>query len=430
MSNSKPVNPNGACIEKGEWTPLPAPAPHTTNLAFTPSTSGNMAFHMTGCSGDPKRTGPGLAVAAGMAGQLGNSPAPAFLYHLGDIAYTDHGSDMTPDLWNTQFFAQFAAYKDTHGPLPIFAIAGNHDGKAGKKSDETAEITFFLRNMCGTAGKLSPDNKADPARTETAQPYPYWRLDTPLAYIIGLHANVSNGGALDDPLQHNFAKGPQYQWLVQQLSFCRKLNAGGNPKAILLALHYPPYNGAADFAQRGNPTFGADNAYPNATPIAMVLQSAYTESGQTPDAVFSAHAHLYQRMTVNYADTEGHTLRQVPHFVVGCGGHSQLELMTTPCDDGIRATFPTKPFNLFTQGKPPANLTAPPQATVMVENWADGTDQSHQPYGFLRVTLTTPPHPTLVCEFFATPCDSSGNSVGPTVLTDACVLDLTTHLLK
>jgi hypothetical protein len=56
--------------------------------------------------------------------------------------------------------------------------------------------------MCGTASVVSPDNTADPARTETAQPYLYWRLDTPLAYIIGLDANVSNGGVLDDPTQY------------------------------------------------------------------------------------------------------------------------------------------------------------------------------------------------------------------------------------
>src|SRR5271155_2654762 len=83
-------NPNGACIEKGTWTPLPNPVPATTNFVFTPLSEGSMTFHMTGCSGDPKLNGPGVAVAGGMASQIAKavSPAvaPSFLYHLGDLA--------------------------------------------------------------------------------------------------------------------------------------------------------------------------------------------------------------------------------------------------------------------------------------------------------------------------------------------------------
>src|ERR1022692_4616123 len=107
-------NPNGACIEKGVWTPLPNTVPGTTNLVFTPPAAGNMTFHVAGCSGDPSVTGPGLAVAGGMAAQISAPPSPAvapsFLYHLGDIAYTASGHAMTGTLWNTQFYAQYAAY--------------------------------------------------------------------------------------------------------------------------------------------------------------------------------------------------------------------------------------------------------------------------------------------------------------------------------
>jgi hypothetical protein len=181
-------NPNGACIEKGVWTPLPTQVPDTTNLVFTPSGSGNMTFHVVGCSGDPALTGPGLAVAGGMAAQItapvSPAVAPSFFYHIGDIAYTTSGSATTGALWNTQFYAQYAAYADSNGALPIFAIAGNHDGNTGTPPD--TEIGHYEQNMCGTAGVVSPDNQADPARTESALPYPYWRLDTPLAWIIGL----------------------------------------------------------------------------------------------------------------------------------------------------------------------------------------------------------------------------------------------------
>ena len=435
--DKKKTNPKEACIEKGVWTPLPNPVPATTNLVFTPPFTGAMTFHMVGCSGDPELTGPGLAVAGGMASQISGpaSPAvaPSFLYHLGDIAYTESGSAMTGALWNTQFYAQYAAYKDCNGPLPIFSIAGNHDGNTGTAPD--TEIAHFLENMCGTAGTVSPDNQADPARTESTLPYPYWRLDTPLAWIIGLYANVSNGGVLDDPTAYSDpTKGPQYAWLVEQLSWCKAQNAGGAAKAILLALHYPPYNGTIDFKERGNPTYGDNKSYPNAVPIGMVLQEAFAQAGQIPDAIFSAHAHLYQRITVAYADGSDETVQQVPCFIVGCGGHTQLELMATKCAGGTSKKFPKAPFDLFKQGTPPKGLSAPTNATVTIEFYADGTDDANQPYGFLTVTLTpgtSTTHPTLVCRFYTTPCDKSGNPVGPgsVVLTDSCTLDLSTHLL-
>jgi acid phosphatase type 7 len=431
------TNPNGACIEKGVWTPLPNPVPAKTNFVFTPLGTDAMTFHMVGCAGDPSVTGPGLAVAAGMASQITRaiSPAvaPSFLYHLGDIVYTVEGHDTTSALWNTQFYKQYATYADSNGPLPIFAIAGNHDGNTGTPPD--TEIAHFEQNMCGTVGVVSPDNQADPARTESALPYLYWRLDTPLAWIIGLYTNVSNGGVLDDPTQYSDpTQGPQYKWLVEQLSICKAQNASGTPRAVLLALHYPPYNGTHDFKQRGNPKFGNDNAYPSAIPVGMVLQKAFTESGQIPDAVFSAHAHLYQRMTLTYNDGAGDPVRQVPCFVLGCSGHSPLELMATKCAGGT-GSLPAVPFNLFTQGDPPAGLSAPPNATVTVEFYADGSDQESQPYGFSTVTLVSGvgiKHPTLVCQFFTTPCDSSANPVkqGDLLLTDSCTVDLATHLLS
>jgi hypothetical protein len=97
--DKKKSDPKEKCIEKGVWTALPTTAPATTNLVFTPAGTGAMTFHMVGCSGDPDLTGPGLAVAGGMASQISGpaSPAvaPSFLYHLGDLAYTESGSAMT-----------------------------------------------------------------------------------------------------------------------------------------------------------------------------------------------------------------------------------------------------------------------------------------------------------------------------------------------
>jgi hypothetical protein len=109
----------------------------------------------------------------------GAAATPSFFFHLGDIAYTESGATMTAALWNQQFFTQYAPYASSGTPLPIFAIAGNHDGRGGTPPD--TEAGHFIQNFCGTAGTVSPDNTADPARTEMCQPYPYWLLETPFA---------------------------------------------------------------------------------------------------------------------------------------------------------------------------------------------------------------------------------------------------------
>jgi hypothetical protein len=84
------------------------------------------------------------------------------------------------------------------------------------------------------------------------QPYVYWRLDTPLAYIVGLYSNIANGGVLDDPTAYPvFTNGPQYQWLVGELKAVAAANSQNSPKkAVLLAVHYPPYSGATNFNVR------------------------------------------------------------------------------------------------------------------------------------------------------------------------------------
>ena len=220
-------------------------------------------------------------------------------------------------------------------------IADNYYGNTGSTAD--SEIAHSEQNMCGTAAMVSLDKECRIRRgrsrrcpIRTGGWTRRWRLQ-----FIGLYTNVSNGGVLDNPTQYKDPKdGPQYQWLVEQLSYCKTQNASGTSQAILLALHYPPYKSTLDFQQRGNPTFGLnDNAYPNAVPIGMALQEALAKSGQIPDAIFSAHAHLYQRMTLSYNDSHGKPVQQVPCFVVGCGGHTQLELMATLCAGGTGKKF-------------------------------------------------------------------------------------------
>ena len=116
---------------------------------------------------------------------------------------------------------------------------------------------------------------------------------------------------------------PQYDWLVSTLKTIRKCDDG---RAVFVAVHYPPYSAAADFLQRGDPNLGPTPRPHPLEPLAMILQRAYRESKQYPDAVFSAHAHHYQRITYTCADG-----LQIPHLIVGCGGHGPIESLVDDC---------------------------------------------------------------------------------------------------
>jgi hypothetical protein len=437
MSTAKPPDPT-KCVEAGAWTALPVAPPTVTTLDFATVssaanaailTAGKMTVHMVGCAGDPEVSGPGLAVAGAMASQVnpppnGTAAAPSFLYHLGDIAYTESGATMTSALWEQQFFTQYVSYASSGTPLPIFAIAGNHDGRGGTPPD--TEASHFLQNFCGTLGSVSPDNTVDPARTEMCQPYPYWLLETPYAYFIGLYTNVANGGILDDPNGYaDPTTGPQYQWLLTQLTNCKSPDSSGSTKAVLLLMHYPPYSGAANFTQRGDPTLGQYTGAANTIPIGMLLQKAFAAAGKIPDAIFCAHAHLYQRLTITYRDPTGNTTQQVPLLIAGAGGHTQLEVVGEACS-GQPGSVAAPPFDIFAAGNIPMGLTAPPDASIALESYFDGANQSAQPYGFLRVTVT----PTsLTGEYFTIDCNASGAVVGQLTLSDSFTLDLTTHLI-
>jgi hypothetical protein len=217
-----------SCAEKGIWTPVPSATPQSTSLSLKTidpdedksiSSAGKMRFHMTGCSGYYGDVSNTQAVAAAIVARRNSS----FLYHLGDITYT--GSEKTDDdqytMYNNQFLAPYTKY-----PKCIVAIPGNHDGKNSKIA-ETSPVQTFLANFCADPKKWPTKwaHNATDSRPAMIQPNPYWRLDTPLAYFIGLNANISNAGILDDPSKNpEYIKGPQYQWLVAQLKDVKEKN--------------------------------------------------------------------------------------------------------------------------------------------------------------------------------------------------------------
>jgi hypothetical protein len=409
-----------ACVEHHGWTPIPRPQPAGPLLLrlkdVDPDESAAvkerrvMTFHMTGCTGHYQDHVPETRVAAAMSQQIDDphcfggeakAVAPSFFFHLGDIVYKGEDDPEAKDqqkLFNEHFYTPYAGYARN-----IFALAGNHDGKDSKHPEKSA-VQHFLKNFCDSKRSPSPDNPSD-ARLTMVQPYLYWLLRTPVAYIVALYSNVLNGGQLDDPAAD---KTPQYEWLVATLKSLRKEAAG---RAVFLAVHYPPYSAAANFPERGDPNLSPS---PPRTlqPLGMILQDAFRASGLYPDAVFSAHAHHYQRITYTHSDG-----RQIPYLVVGSGGHGPIEPLGLLCS-GDKGPSPAIPCDVrLLKG-----LTLPEgdRASLVAANDRD--------FGFLRLTVNAPKR-LLRGEFFAVE-NPAGQSTPTVRRDDWFTLDLDEHRVR
>jgi hypothetical protein len=139
-----------------------------------------------------------------------------------------------------------------------------------------------------------------------------------------------------------------------------------------------------------------------------VLERAFQESGQVPDSVFSAHAHLYQRLTSRYGDG-----REVPYLIVGSGGHAPVETMWETCAKSSVAPRAV-PFGAVL----PPGLALLPGQEVEVLAYSDQSTGGH--FGFLRVTITAGHTNRLLGEFFTA-------YPQPLALVDSFTLDLDDH---
>jgi acid phosphatase type 7 len=426
-----------ACVELGVWTKIPERPPASLWFELKEvdkkqseaiKEKGVMTFQAVGCTGCHADTQATTQVAAAMAAQVadplrfgGTSEAvPAsFLYHLGDVVYKkdkDTAGEQSPppppekhhdfaQLYDTQFYEPYTPYAP-----PIFAIAGNHDGKDQDPDGPARKsaIHHFLKNFCGLDDGDPPDNSSS-SRPPMAQPYPYWLLHTPLVYVLGLYSNVNNAGQLDNPEEDG---QPQYDWLVQTLADIKKAADG---KAVLLTVHYPPYSAAANFAERGNPNLGPTPRPlgKNLEPLAVLLQRAFHDSEQYPDAVLCAHAHHYQRLTYIYADG-----RQIPYLIVGGGGHIPVEKLTEPCAKSQDAMHPElRPQVVF-----PSGLSLSRGDRVELAAFND------MEFGFLRVTVDRN-RQRLTGEYFTAFSLALSVKTLP-ALDDTFTLDLSSHTLQ
>ncbi len=155
---------------------------------------------------------------------------------------------------------------------------------------------------------------------------------------------------------------------------------------MIVTVHHPPFTGSVQHTP--SPAMLGD------------IDDACTQSGVTPDAIFSGHAHRYERFT-RYITVNG-VLRQVPFVVAGTGGFYNLS--------GLKNGAPASPRTPVdsTDGDGKGNR-------LTLENYLATT------FGFLRITISAT---LLSCEFVGV---SDAATPGQTL--DRFTLDLTTHQL-
>jgi hypothetical protein len=286
---------------------------------------------------------------------------PSFLFHLGDVVY--YFGEAT--YYYDQFYEPYRNY-----PAPIFAIAGNHDGVV-YPNDPSPTLDAFLRNFCSPSALQSPDS-GNLLRTTMTQPGVYFTLEAPFVRILGLYSNV-----LEDPGVISGEDGNNTVLDNRQIDFLtaalKRVKSDKFTGAVIIAVHHPPFTGGSEHG--GSPLMLAD------------IDSACTAAGVWPHAVFSGHAHNYQRYTRTVKKL------QIPFIVAGCGGHSPLSPM--------RATIRT-PFVI--------------DDTLTLESY-DDTD-----FGYLRVVVNAE---TMTIEFH--PQNDGGTTKTPD---DTVTVTLATHAVS
>jgi hypothetical protein len=367
--------------------PFPAPATTTTGSPAEPvvtfeevwgptgaakavaiSQAGQMVFHSVGDTGSVVGPRSEELVADKMVADFLEPDAanvPSFFFHLGDVVYSFGEAKYYYD----QFYEPWRGYQ-----APILAVAGNHDGVV-YTGDPATSLAAWLRNFCATSPISSPDS-AGLIRTAMIQPGVFYTFDAPFVRILALYSNV-----LEDPGVISTEGGTrptlndtQIDFLTAALTRCKTEKYAG---AVLIAVHHPPYT--AGLSHGGSPLELAD------------MDAACTTAGFWPHAVFSGHAHNYQRFTRTVGP--GTTNLTIPYIVAGNGGHS---------------IDPLRPVNGQTIRTP---LVV--DDTLTLENYDDTN------YGYLRLIVTAT---TLTVEYHAandTQTKSPNDTVTVTLATHA-----------
>lgn len=245
---------------------------------------GTLTFHSVGDTGGVNSPQPQEIVSMWMENDFQSvDPPPSFFYHLGDVVYFEgQRNDYYP-----QFYDPYLHY-----PAPVFAIPGNHDGDlpvpppAGVNS-----LDGFMVNFCSPDGGVPPDAR-DAPRPAGIQPNCFWTLLAPLVTIVGLYTNCPEYGVVEQD---------QADWFEGELA------AAPKDKALIVALHHPPYSG--------------DSYHSSSVPMRTLLDQSFANAERTPNLVLTGHVHNYQRWSVPH---DGGSLNYV---VAGNGGYPNLHSM-------------------------------------------------------------------------------------------------------
>jgi acid phosphatase type 7 len=279
--------------------------------------SGKLVFHSIGDTGDERGKEMDF-VAAMLTQDYDNSPegaVPAFFYHLGDVVY------FAGDIQNYGecFYETYAEY-----PGLIVSIPGNHDCQPDDPQDGPIDpnkkpLDGWVQNFMSTDPTRLGSLKTTSSRTQMNLPNVYWTFTTPLATIIGLFTNVSETEAELHQDQINWFKG--------------ELAAADENKALIVAIHHPPYSG--------------DTEHSGSTVAETVLFESFAATGRYPHLVLSGHVHSYQRFTVKENDHGG--AFDVTCVVAGNGGYSKLGKLHKI--DGAYPPMPMQVSNTLTLEK-------------------------------------------------------------------------------
>ena len=295
--------------------------------------SGQIVFHSVGDTGSVKGPATQSLVADKMVSDFDEAdPAdvPSFFFHLGDVIYNFGEGAYYYD----QFFEPYRDY-----PAPIVAIPGNHDGVV-YRTDPSPTLVAFLRNFCAASPIQSSDAGAL-LRTTMIQPSVFFTFDAPFVRILGVYSNVledpgviSSEGSASSPVDDR-----QLTFLTTALTRAKTENYAG---AVIIAVHHPPF------------TFGTQHS--GSPRMSQDIDNAAQAAGFWPHAIFSGHAHNYQRFT----RTAGGG--QIPYIIAGSGGHAATSLQSSGNGGAIRTPVAVS-------------------STLTFENYDD------KDYGYLRVTV-------------------------------------------
>jgi acid phosphatase type 7 len=327
-----------------------------------------LVFHSVGDTGDERGKEMDF-VAAMMTQDYDNSPAgeaPAFYYHLGDVVY--FAGDIQG--YGENFYETYAEY-----PGLIVSIPGNHDCQPDDPQDGPVDpnkkpLDGWVQNFMSSNPSQLGSLKTTSSRTQMDLPNVYWTFTTPLATIIGLFSNVGETEAELHQDQINWFKG--------------ELTAADNNKALIVAIHHPPFSG--------------DTEHSGSTVAEKILFESFAATGKYPHLILSGHVHNYQRFTVQ--QKVKNATYEIPCVVAGAGGYTKLG----------------KLHNI--NGRP---ALAPLQLadTLRLESYDD------QYFGFLRFEVTKG---QIVGTYFSAPFEPE--QTPRTRITDGFTIDLTARTVR